>query len=117
MTAVLDWEMATLGDPPRRPLGLSLTYWSLPEAQKVAGMETCGGVVDARAGGIPRGTPSEPGSTAPRACTGTKSWGTFKLAVILQQIYARYAQVQTHDERFGRAWDAWPKRSHFAPAR
>ena len=42
MTAVLDWEMATVGDP-LADLGLSLTYWSLPEAQKVAGMEASAG--------------------------------------------------------------------------
>ena len=42
MTAVLDWEMATVGDP-LADLGLTLTYWSLPEAQRVAGMEESAG--------------------------------------------------------------------------
>jgi aminoglycoside phosphotransferase (APT) family kinase protein len=41
MTAVLDWEMATVGDP-LADLGLSLTYWSLPEAQ-TAGMDEAAG--------------------------------------------------------------------------
>jgi hypothetical protein len=35
--------------------------------------------------------------------------GTFKLAVILQQIYARYAHGQTADARFA-AWDGWRRR-------
>jgi aminoglycoside phosphotransferase (APT) family kinase protein len=96
MTAVLDWEMATVGDP-LADLGLSLTYWSLPEAQKVAAWSP------RRAGGP--GADDRPVRRAHRVRrlgpALVRGPGTFKLAVILQQIYARYAHGQTH-ERFAR---------------
>jgi aminoglycoside phosphotransferase (APT) family kinase protein len=96
MTAVLDWEMATVGDP-LADLGLTLTYWSLPEAQKVAGME-------ASAGWWTREQMIERYVERTSFDVTGLHWyevlGTFKLAVILQQIYARYAHGQTSDSRF-----------------
>jgi aminoglycoside phosphotransferase (APT) family kinase protein len=97
--AVLDWEMATVGDP-LADLGLALCYWAW--------------------------APSVP-STAVSALTVQPGWygrdefvsryaektgrdvklvgyhevlGVFKLAVIIQQIYFRYHRGQTSDERF-----------------
>lgn len=96
MTAVLDWEMATVGDP-LADLGLSLTYWSLPEAQRVAGMNTAAGWWS-REQMIERYV-----ERTGFDVTGLHWYevlGTFKLAVIVQQIYARYEQGQTRDERF-----------------
>ena len=96
--AVLDWEMATVGDP-LADLGLILCYWAQP---------------------------SSPGSTTP-AITSEPGWYTrhelveryakmtgrdvsrisyyeifaiFKLAVVVQQIYYRFYRGQTQDERF-----------------
>ena len=96
--AVLDWEMATVGDP-LVDLGLILCYWSMP---------------------------SDPGGTKASLTTGP-GWYTrqelvtryaektgrdlsllnyyevfalFKLAVVLQQIYVRFHRGQTQDERF-----------------
>jgi aminoglycoside phosphotransferase (APT) family kinase protein len=84
--AVLDWEMATLGDP-LSDLGLSLCYWQsgphgpvqrdgfvLRYAQKTGRDLTHLGYHEVL--------------------------GIFKLAVILQQIYFRYHRGQTQDERF-----------------
>lgn len=110
MSAVLDWEMATVGDP-LADLGLSLTYWSLPEAQIVAGM-------NATAGWWTR----EQMITRYVERTGFDvaglHWyevlGTFKLAVIVQQIYARYEHGQTTDARFagmGRMAEALAERA------
>lgn len=96
--AVLDWEMATVGDP-LVDLGLVLCYW---------------------------GQPSDPGGTKP-SLTRAPGWfsrervveyyaersgrdvsnisyyevfAIFKLAVVLQQIYVRFHRGQTRDERF-----------------
>jgi len=96
--AVLDWEMATVGDP-LVDLGVLLCYWSQP---------------------------SDPGGTKP-TLTSQPGWFTrdelveryaektgrdvsrlsyyevfalFKLAVVLQQIYVRFHRGQTNDERF-----------------
>ncbi|HME09696.1 MAG TPA: phosphotransferase family protein [Bryobacteraceae bacterium] len=96
--AVLDWEMATVGDP-LVDLGLFLCYW---------------------------GQPADPGGSKP-TITGKPGWlsraeiidyyaklsgrdvanidyyevfAIFKLAVVLQQIFFRFHCGQTQDERF-----------------
>lgn len=97
--AVLDWEMATVGDP-LVDLGLILCYWAQP---------------------------SDPGSSSKPSITSQAGWWTrdelvhayaqktgrdvslinyyevfalFKLAVVLQQIFVRFHRGQTQDERF-----------------
>jgi aminoglycoside phosphotransferase (APT) family kinase protein len=104
--AVLDWEMATIGDP-LVDLGLTLCYWSWAAAPEL-------------------------GSHGVKALTSHPGWytreeliarysertlrdlthiayyetlGIFKLAVILQQIYYRFHRGQTSDIRF-RDFDA-----------
>lgn len=99
--AVLDWEMATVGDP-LADLGLTLCYWAWADAPQL-------------------------GSRALPAITSQPGWytreqfvqryaertgrdlsqigyyevlGIFKLAVILQQIYYRFKRGQTRDTRF-----------------
>jgi aminoglycoside phosphotransferase (APT) family kinase protein len=99
--AVLDWEMATLGDP-LSDLGLTLTYWVWATDLEV------------RVAGIPALT-SRPGWFTRDDLVGryAKSTGrdvthigyyevlgVFKLAVIVQQIYCRYHRGQTNDDRF-----------------
>ncbi len=84
--AVLDWEMATLGDP-LSDLGLSLCYWQ---------------------SGPPGGYTRDEFVLRYAQQTGRdvthlgyhEVLGIFKLAVILQQIYFRYHRGQTQDERF-----------------
>jgi aminoglycoside phosphotransferase (APT) family kinase protein len=99
--AVLDWEMATIGSP-RMDLGTTLGYWV--EAGD-----------DARLQGLAFGPTNLPGSLS-RAelirryeqATGIhvgdgeyyRVFGLFKIAVILQQIYARYQKGSTQDPRF-----------------
>ncbi len=103
IVAVLDWEMATLGDP-LMDLGTSLSYWvesADPRELQVAAF----------------GPTALPGSMTRRelvkryaAKTGwDKSgivfyycFGLFKTAVIVQQIYARYVRGHTQDARFAR---------------
>ncbi len=101
--AVLDWEMATIGDP-LADLGLTMCYWTWASVA---------------AGDDPH--PATPGLTAQpgwytrdqflqRYAEQTRRdlthiryhevLGIFKLAVILQQIYYRFHRGQTQDERF-----------------
>jgi aminoglycoside phosphotransferase (APT) family kinase protein len=101
VVAVLDWEMATVGDP-LLDLGTTLGYWveagDPPALQQTA-----------------MGPTNLPGSLTRRELveryaqqTGrdvTKAvwyygYGLFKVAVIVQQIYARYARGNTRDPRF-----------------
>jgi aminoglycoside phosphotransferase (APT) family kinase protein len=101
--AVLDWEMATIGDP-LADLGLTMCYW-----------------IWASVAGEDDPHPATPGLTAQPGWytrdqfleryaerTGRdlthiryhEILGIFKLAVILQQIFYRFHRGQTHDERF-----------------
>jgi aminoglycoside phosphotransferase (APT) family kinase protein len=99
--AVLDWEMATVGDP-LADLGLTLCYWAWADAPQLG------------AGGVPALT-SQPGWYSRDQLvqrygelTGRdlshigyyEVLGVFKLAVILQQIYQRFRRGQTQDTRF-----------------
>ena len=99
--AVLDWEMATVGDP-LADLGLTLCYWAWAEAPQL------------RARGVPALTSQAGWYTRDQFVqryaerTGRdlsriayyEVLGVFKLAVILQQIYYRFRCGQTQDARF-----------------
>jgi aminoglycoside phosphotransferase (APT) family kinase protein len=103
VVAVLDWEMATIGDP-LMDLGSTLGYWveaGDPEAMRAQAM----------------GPTALPGSLTRRELVARYAeqtgrdvgnalfyycYGLFKLAVIIQQIYARYVRGFTRDERFAR---------------
>jgi aminoglycoside phosphotransferase (APT) family kinase protein len=99
--AVLDWEMATLGDP-LMDLGNSMAYWI--QADDSEGLlELCRQPSDAP-GMLTRQEIAE--YYAER--TGAEIddfdfymvYGVFRLIVILQQIYYRYHHGQTRDPRF-----------------
>ena len=103
VVAVLDWEMATVGDP-LMDLGTTLGYW-------------------VEAGDSP---PLRHAATGPTALLGSLTrreladryaertgrdvadiqfyyvFGLYKIAVIVQQIYARYVRGHTRDPRFAR---------------
>lgn len=100
--AVLDWEMATLGDP-LMDLGTSLGYWVDPDDPPA--------MRDLRLS--PTTLPGNPDrravAEAYAAATGAVLddlvfyyvFGLFKIAVIVQQIYRRYRAGLTDDPRFG----------------
>jgi aminoglycoside phosphotransferase (APT) family kinase protein len=104
ITGVLDWEMATVGDP-LMDLGASLAYWVtadddpafgriLTQPTTLPGMPTREQIVDrylARAG-----------LTVPAATGWTfyEAFGLFRLAVIVQQIWARYRSGHSTNPRF-----------------
>ncbi len=104
--AVLDWEMATVGDP-LSDLGLTLCYWAWASAPELRAMGL-------QAPSTMPGWYSRDQFVARYAeRTGRdlrhlgyhEVLGVFKLAVILQQIYFRFHVGQTQDERF-RNFDA-----------
>ncbi len=102
IVAVLDWEMATVGDP-LMDLGTALSYWveaGDPEeflSQRLA--------PTAQPGFLSRREAAEHYARA----TGRDLsnivyyyvFGLFKTAVIIQQIYYRWVHGHTRDERFG----------------
>ena len=103
MTAVLDWEMVTVGDP-LMDLGTTLGYWMSPDA----GADMLGMPFNPRVlmENISRqqlvdAYSSASGIAAPDVLF-YYVFGTFKIAVIAQQIYARYTKGFTRDPRFAK---------------
>jgi aminoglycoside phosphotransferase (APT) family kinase protein len=101
IAGVLDWEMATVGDP-LMDLGCALGYWIDPDDPPALRM-------------LPFGPTALPGNLSRRELaeryaklTGRGlenllfyyAYALFKIAVIAQQIYARYKKGLTQDERF-----------------
>jgi aminoglycoside phosphotransferase (APT) family kinase protein len=100
LVAVLDWEMTSVGDP-LVDLGLALCYWLERGVIESFRMPVC-----ATPGWFGR---EEILHRYFARCGRDLSrilWyevlGAFKLAVIVQQIYARFVRGQTRDERFRR---------------
>ncbi|HEU0090964.1 MAG TPA: phosphotransferase, partial [Vicinamibacteria bacterium] len=102
VVAVFDWEMATVGDP-LMDLGTTLAYWVDPDDPPAF---RAAGFVDVT---------TQPGSLRRREVaeryarvTGRDlsrlpfyyAFGLFKVAVIAQQIYARFRGGHTKDPRF-----------------
>ncbi len=98
---VLDWEMATIGDP-LMDLGTSLGYWV--EAGDPPEMQALSFGLTALPGNLRRNELVERyarKSGQDLAHIGFYYvYGLFKIAVIIQQIYARYRAGYTQDERF-----------------
>ncbi len=107
IVGVLDWEMATLGDP-LLDLGTSMGYWV--ESGDHPAFRSLGLGVTALPGNFTRCE-----LWARYLELSGRSWadprfyhafGLFKIAVIAQQIYARYKLGLTTDARFARLGDA-----------
>jgi aminoglycoside phosphotransferase (APT) family kinase protein len=101
ITGVLDWEMATVGDP-LMDLGTSLSYWVDPGDPQTFYQ-------------LPFGPTAKPGMMTRKEYaerylerSGRRAgnlvfyyaFGLFKTAVVLQQIYYRWRKGNTTDERF-----------------
>ncbi|MCK6537360.1 MAG: phosphotransferase family protein [Polyangiaceae bacterium] len=98
---VLDWEMCTLGDP-LMDLGTTLAYWVEPDDAEQFhavrwGPTTLPGSLTRRQ--IADRWAQRTGRDASNALF-YYAFGLFKTAVVLQQIYYRYRQGLTHDDRF-----------------
>jgi aminoglycoside phosphotransferase (APT) family kinase protein len=100
LVAVFDWDMATRGDP-LADLGTLLGYWADPDdpayailvghAVPLTPVMTKREVVDRYS--------SSTGFDVDRLAF-YEGLALFRIAVILEQIYARYASGQTKDDRF-----------------
>ncbi len=105
--AVLDWEMATIGDP-LMDLGTSLGYWV--EANDPEELRALAFGLTMLPGNLTR---AEIAQRYARV-TGRDVahiqfyyvYALFKIAVIVQQIYNRYRQGFSHDPRFAKMIDA-----------
>lgn len=107
IVAVLDWEMATVGDP-LLDIGTSMAYWV--EAGDHPAFKALGLGITALPGNFTRAQLWErylqKSGRAPRPSAFYHAFGLFKVAVIAQQIYARYRKGMTKDERFSRLGEA-----------
>jgi aminoglycoside phosphotransferase (APT) family kinase protein len=100
LVAVFDWEMSALGDP-LVDLGILLCYWVHVGGES---RDDAVATVTTRPGWFTRDEILERyASRAKRSVDGIalyEVFAVFKLAVVLQQIYARYVRGQTDDPRF-----------------
>jgi len=105
IVGVLDWEMATLGDP-LMDLGNALAYWVQADDDFIArsmrrqpthlpGMLTRAEVVQRYC---------ERSGLQPDNWTFYEVYGLFRLAGIVQQIYYRYHRKETRNPAFRRFW-------------
>jgi aminoglycoside phosphotransferase (APT) family kinase protein len=102
LVAVLDWEMSALGDP-LVDVGILLAYWSLREPPELGdslvavthhpGWSTREELVECYA--------SRTGRDVSRIHF-HETFALFKIGVVVQQIFSRYARGLTGDPRFAR---------------
>jgi len=103
---VLDWEMATIGDP-LMDLGTALSYWVNADDPEMLRANAFG--LTTLPGSLTRSQLAERYSqTSGRELPDLLFYyiyGLFKLAVIAQQIYARFHAGDSQDKRFARFID------------
>ena len=114
LVAVFDWDMATRGDP-LVDLGTLMAYWVDPDAPSY-------GVLAGY--GVPLAPVMGKREVADRYAEATgfdvhrapyyEGLALFRVAVIIEQIYSRYASGQTEDDRFARFEPAAPILAHAA---
>lgn len=101
LIGVLDWEMATVGDP-WMDLGCSLAYWV--EAGDPAALQQARMLPTHLPGSLTRAEIVQRYASARAAGAPEfrfyRVFGLFRLAVIVQQIYYRFFHGQTRDPRF-----------------
>jgi aminoglycoside phosphotransferase (APT) family kinase protein len=101
IVGILDWEMSTLGDP-LMDLGTFISYWV--EAGDDPLMQFFRGGPSDKPGALTRREIVERYSERSGRVVANPDFyyvfGLFKTAVVLQQIYYRYRQGLTKDERF-----------------
>jgi aminoglycoside phosphotransferase (APT) family kinase protein len=100
LVAVFDWEMCALGDP-LVDVGILLAYWT--RSEPLEHRDALTSITD-RPGWFTRGEIVERYGR----CSGRdlsrihfyETFALFKIAVVIQQIFGRYARGQTDDPRF-----------------
>ena len=105
ITAILDWEMATIGDP-LMDLGTSLGYWieaNDPPVMRTFNLTHLPGNLTRQE--VVRRYAEKSGRDVDNALF-YFVFGSYKIGVIIQQIYARYRQGLTQDPRFAMLGEA-----------
>ena len=106
VVAVLDWEMATIGDP-LMDLGTFLGYWANPDDPEELRVRAYGPT--SLPGNLSRVEIVERYAHKSGRAVGAilfhYVFALFKIAVILQQIYKRYVEGHTRDPRFATLGD------------
>lgn len=108
VTSVFDWDMSTLGDP-LVDLGTALAYWADSESPTFR-------VFGSSAAELSPYLRAEDAATRYASTTGLDlsdlpfyvGLAYFRIAVIIEQIYARYVGGQTADQRFAELGDLVP---------
>lgn len=99
IVAVLDWEMCTVGDP-LIDLGLAISYWTMLGGERQSSLRA----VTNGPGWMTREEIIERYQAKTRRDLSQivfyETFARFKVAVVIQQIYYRYVQGQTQDQRF-----------------
>ena len=107
VVAILDWDMCTLGDP-LSDVGTLLTYWTQPgdsEAVRAIGAMPAGDYDFYSREQVLQRYAERSGHDLSNIQF-YHLLGIFRLLVILQQIYIRYLQGFTQDQRFAALGDA-----------
>jgi len=103
ISAVLDWELATVGDP-LMDLGSSLAYWVQPDDDATFQMfrrqPTNARGMRSRAGFVARYAAARGLEVSAERWTFYEVFGLFRLAVIAQQIHYRYFHGQSTNPAF-----------------
>ena len=102
LVAVFDWDMATRGDP-LVDLGTLLAYWADPSDPT---FRIFGDIAVSPAADFPKSQVVERYAAITGFDIGRIDYyeglALYRIAVIIEQIYARYVAGQTSDERFAR---------------
>ena len=105
MVGLFDWEMTTVGDP-LADLGGALSYWTESGDPELIKKGIGGSSLTSMPGFLSRNefieAYAEKSNRDVSDIDFYLTFGYFKLAVILQQIYYRYHKGQTKDERFAK---------------
>ncbi len=100
ITAVLDWEMAALGDP-LVDLGILLAYWSPMDSEvQPDALSTVTALTGYRGPDELVARYAERSGRDVSRMAYYECFAVFKVAVVVQQLYARYRRGQTDDARF-----------------
>jgi aminoglycoside phosphotransferase (APT) family kinase protein len=100
VVALLDWEMSTVGDP-LVDVGLFLCYWTMKGGAKES--KSLKAVTDGPGWMTREEIIRHYAAKTGRDLSGIvfyETFARFKVAVVIQQIYLRYLNGQTRDERF-----------------
>ncbi|MEE8331746.1 MAG: phosphotransferase family protein, partial [Acidimicrobiia bacterium] len=106
VTSVFDWDMSTLGDP-LVDLGTALAYWADSESPTLFGSSAAELSPYLR----PEDAAARYASTTGLDLSDLAFYvglAYFRIAVIIEQIYARYVGGQTADQRFAELGDLVP---------